>query len=611
MASSDDFKEQLKAGKIPEALTLALNGAVDLKITTWVTSAAKIQETPPTKPGHRLRTRINTLEGKVENEIGDQFIGNGPYRELRQFHLDQVTESNKIIHSNLKSLQKLFEVLIAMRAASSSATLSQSAMPLVLEPASSQEVESQLLQPAQEITQPQEADIEEFAIVPNSITEDVTQPLPLTEVPPTFLSIPAISPEALDEDEDEEEDDWDDSVLDLLESLPVGPDQPEGLDSPIDEDWRNFIQEEESPAPPQLDSPINQDWGILTREDFDPPQTAVEPSIEPLDAQSHEDLAELVADEPEVAPDELENQDWEKLSFEDFPSPAAATTPLLEPLTTEDDEDWGDLVEDEPLPQPNKQVPSLESLDLEDDDEWDDWVVESEPLQESAVTGLESLDLAEDDDWDDFEESDPFTTTPQKAESKSTEDSDADWDNFAPDELEPYGGLLDLDTNVRAGFDLSDAFEDFTPVESPVNAARADSEQNHQAVSQEHSDGSQLPEMTPPSDKAARDLMDVLFGDEPPKTHSNAATQDHQKAGMTEEELFADMQFEQFLADGDNFAETDSLSLEMQESEREVLSDDSEHGVKLEDDVERHPQSVDKIVPPPPPRPSHFPNQNN
>jgi hypothetical protein len=50
------------------------------------------------------------IEGNIENEIGDQFIGNGRYRELRQFHLDQIAEGNKIIQNNLKSLQKLFEV---------------------------------------------------------------------------------------------------------------------------------------------------------------------------------------------------------------------------------------------------------------------------------------------------------------------------------------------------------------------------------------------------------------------------------------------------------------------------------------------------------------------
>lgn len=39
MASSDDFKEQLKAGKIVEALALALGKDAELEITTWVSSS--------------------------------------------------------------------------------------------------------------------------------------------------------------------------------------------------------------------------------------------------------------------------------------------------------------------------------------------------------------------------------------------------------------------------------------------------------------------------------------------------------------------------------------------------------------------------------------------
>ena len=71
MASSDDFREQLKAGNITEALALALSEAVELKITTWVASAEDDVETAEARPGHRLHTRINMIEGDIENEIGD------------------------------------------------------------------------------------------------------------------------------------------------------------------------------------------------------------------------------------------------------------------------------------------------------------------------------------------------------------------------------------------------------------------------------------------------------------------------------------------------------------------------------------------------------------
>src|SRR4028119_398996 len=107
MATSDDFKEKLKAGKIVDALTLALGEAVELEITTWVSSA----ETDYPSADARMRTRINIVDGDIENEVGTQFIGNGPYTELRQFHMEQVLEGRKIIQHNLENIQQLFTVL--------------------------------------------------------------------------------------------------------------------------------------------------------------------------------------------------------------------------------------------------------------------------------------------------------------------------------------------------------------------------------------------------------------------------------------------------------------------------------------------------------------------
>src|SRR5919199_2357176 len=116
MAISDDFKEQLKAGKIVDALTLALGEAVELEITTWV-SSSKSDATTSTERDHlppadcRMRTRMNIVDGDIDNEVGTQFIGNGPYTELRQFHMEQVQEGRQIIQHNLENLQQLFTVL--------------------------------------------------------------------------------------------------------------------------------------------------------------------------------------------------------------------------------------------------------------------------------------------------------------------------------------------------------------------------------------------------------------------------------------------------------------------------------------------------------------------
>ncbi|MBF2089635.1 MAG: hypothetical protein IGR80_18510 [Synechococcales cyanobacterium K44_A2020_017] len=115
MAASDQFKEALAAGNIGKALTIALGEAVELDITTWVS------ETPPPgsenaddynrpRPGFRMHTRINIVDGDIENEIGREFL-DGPYAELRDFHLREVDKGMGIIRQNLDNLQQLFLTL--------------------------------------------------------------------------------------------------------------------------------------------------------------------------------------------------------------------------------------------------------------------------------------------------------------------------------------------------------------------------------------------------------------------------------------------------------------------------------------------------------------------
>ncbi|NEP13193.1 MAG: hypothetical protein F6J92_37920 [Symploca sp. SIO1A3] len=107
MTTSDEFKAKLKAGEIVDALTLAMSEAVELEITTWVSSANSEQSSP----GYRMRTHMNIVDGNISNEIGTHFIGNGPYTELREFHMEQVLEGRKIIRQNLESLQQLFTTI--------------------------------------------------------------------------------------------------------------------------------------------------------------------------------------------------------------------------------------------------------------------------------------------------------------------------------------------------------------------------------------------------------------------------------------------------------------------------------------------------------------------
>jgi hypothetical protein len=114
MSASDEFKQKLQDGKIVEALTMALGEAVDLEITTWV-AAENAPQTGP-EPGSCMRTRMNLVDSTVENEVGTQFIGNGPYRELRDFHLSQVHDGRQILQQNLESLQQVFTILASTMA---------------------------------------------------------------------------------------------------------------------------------------------------------------------------------------------------------------------------------------------------------------------------------------------------------------------------------------------------------------------------------------------------------------------------------------------------------------------------------------------------------------
>lgn len=221
MALSDDFRKQLQEGNIAAAFALALSEAVNLRVTTWVSSGADATEAgklEQVKPGHRLYTHINTLDGDIENEIGDQFLGNSPYRELREFHLDQVTQGTRIIQENLESLQRIFEVWLEMRG--------QTPTTLVIEP-EKVEVKEQLSPPTQEPTVtesvrelPEVTPADTVADTKTVFEDYVTPGLPPPSVTDASLgATTADSSEAVDWETEQDQDEWDDGVSDLLESL--------------------------------------------------------------------------------------------------------------------------------------------------------------------------------------------------------------------------------------------------------------------------------------------------------------------------------------------------------------------------------------------------------
>ena len=111
MTSSEDFKQAIRAGNISEAFLVAMSNAPELNITTKIVTADGRKVDPEVvQQDNYLHTHINLIEGKVENEIGEKLTGDR-YAEIKQFHLQQVTEGHETIQHNLISLQKMFQLM--------------------------------------------------------------------------------------------------------------------------------------------------------------------------------------------------------------------------------------------------------------------------------------------------------------------------------------------------------------------------------------------------------------------------------------------------------------------------------------------------------------------
>ncbi|MEH2285978.1 hypothetical protein [Nostoc sp.] len=99
-----------------DAIQTAIVEVIELEITTWVPDSS-IQSEQPQKQqiaqtGNRMYTIINLIDGDINNEVGSQFVGSGPYTELREFHLTQIKESREIMQKNIESLHKLYGFFI-------------------------------------------------------------------------------------------------------------------------------------------------------------------------------------------------------------------------------------------------------------------------------------------------------------------------------------------------------------------------------------------------------------------------------------------------------------------------------------------------------------------
>ncbi|MDZ8184051.1 MAG: hypothetical protein RMX96_04210 [Nostoc sp. ChiSLP02] len=117
---SNTNPDKLEVNDIINAVKTAIVDITELEITTWVaesnTRVGEEQENrvETAKPGNRIYTMINLVDGNISNEIGSQFVGNGPYAELLEFHLSQVKESREIIQKNIETVHKIYGILMEL-----------------------------------------------------------------------------------------------------------------------------------------------------------------------------------------------------------------------------------------------------------------------------------------------------------------------------------------------------------------------------------------------------------------------------------------------------------------------------------------------------------------
>ena len=111
MTPLEEFKAKVRAGELYEALAIAMSEAIELKITTVIADSQEQLLEDASQPGYRMRTRINIVDGEVENEIGKEFINNPAYTELQQFHFEQIKQGREILLNNLANLQSMFAML--------------------------------------------------------------------------------------------------------------------------------------------------------------------------------------------------------------------------------------------------------------------------------------------------------------------------------------------------------------------------------------------------------------------------------------------------------------------------------------------------------------------
>ncbi len=109
MISSQEFHQKLQAGKIHEALTLVMQSAIELDITTRINEELEQSQSDGCE---YLRTKIDLLTGNVENEVSQNLIADSPnYLKLQQLHLERINNTHQIVRDYLHQIRAILTVL--------------------------------------------------------------------------------------------------------------------------------------------------------------------------------------------------------------------------------------------------------------------------------------------------------------------------------------------------------------------------------------------------------------------------------------------------------------------------------------------------------------------
>lgn len=463
MTSRDDLREAIKSGKLADALVMAMSNAVELNITTWVTSEEKKPTlSPQAESGESLRSQINLVEGKINNEVGEKFVDSTTHKDIKRFHLEQVLQGNKTIRDNIKSLQKLFELLQAIKKHQGDRALSQEALLDLFSSTISRQPEINVVSPST-----REEDLEEPEIDDNwddsvlDIFESVPHQEDSEEANPDSNSEMELLIETSEDDllmptpempvTDLEIEDWEEARVEFLPGMDSDwrDDEAEGsilslddLDasSEEEEDWGDFLEEEEEIKSPQglveekeefiFDTKEEENWGDFEEEENQPLQDLAEVQTEfVVEEEINSESATVIQNQEE---------DWGNFEQEDTPSPDSGETEIVEEETDtksvaeidQSEEDWGDLLEEEEATSPQSFIDiKSESVTEEESatttsvensfDEEDSFI----PETEASIFESESLTEDSDEDWGDWLEEESNLNSEELVNVNGAEDT--------------------------------------------------------------------------------------------------------------------------------------------------------------------------------------------